>query len=507
MAAGGRWTMPFMAHPATEEQDATGVVPPRAGRASLGGAWCVGGAWGQAVARVAAGVWLVAACAAASAQPGATPGVGDDGRFPVATNLRAGVAKVDITPERVEGLTVVGHRRPVSGVRDPLRAGVLVLDDGDTRAAIVTLDTIGAWEPLVRQAREAIEQAAGVPRAHVLVAASHNHSGPGFTEHPEWGAQLVARLAAAAREAAGGLRPVSVGYGEDRIGFGINRRKIVDGRAVVGLNPEGVNDPRVKVLRFDDGSSLDPLAVLMHAVCHPCFFTWGDKGSRPYPDGYPRMSADFPGEAQSFVELVYGGRTRALFLQGCAGDIRPNLAGYPYRCADEADIQWAGRDLGGATVRALARGVTREARADRPTFLPLRVASSTIELPGKEGLVPAELMALAIGPYLLLTMPGEPMVEYGLKLERAIADRAIPIVIGYANGNIGYLATEEAYQYGGYEPSRSQLVPEAERSILLELSRLADRVVGDVFESFSKHPRDVQRREAEKAGPAAAPAR
>jgi hypothetical protein len=463
------------------------------------------GGWLTQTTRACAGVWLVATCAAAPAQPVATPGVGDDGRFPVATNLRAGVAKVDITPERVEGLTVVGHRRSVTGVRDPLRAGVLVLDDGQTRAAIVTLDTIGAWEPLVRQAREAIEQAADVPRAHVLVAASHNHSGPGFTEHPEWGAELVVKLAAAAREAAGGLRPVSVGYGEDRISFGINRRKIIDGRAVVGLNPEGVNDPRVKVLRFDDGASLDPLAVLMHAVCHPCFFTWGDKGSRPHPDGYPRMSADFPGEAQSFVELVYGGRTRALFLQGCAGDIRPNLAGYPYRCADEADIQWAGRDLGGATVRALARGVTREARAGRPPFLPIRVASSTIELPGKEGLVPAELMALAIGPYLLLTMPGEPMVEYGLTLERAIADRAIPIVIGYANGNIGYLATAEAYEAGGYEPNTSRLTAEAERYVLVELSRLADRVVGDVFESFSKHPRDVQKREAEKAaGPAPA---
>jgi hypothetical protein len=290
-----------------------------------------------------------------------------------------------------------------------------------------------------------------------------------------------------------------VGYGEDRIGFGINRRKIVDGRAVVGLNPEGVNDPRVKVLRFDDGTSLDPLAVLMHAVCHPCFFTWGDKGSRPYPDGYPRMSADFPGEAQSFVEHVYAGRTSVLFLQGCAGDIRPNLAGYPYRCADEADIQWAGRDLGGATVRALARSVTREARAGRATFLPIRVASSTIDLPGKEALVPAELMALALGPYLLLTMPGEPMVEYGLKLERAIGDRAIPIVIGYANGNVGYLATEDSYRFGGYEPNTSRLTPDAERAILAELGRLTDRVVGDVFETFSKHPADVRKREGDAA--------
>ena len=53
-----------------------------------------------------------------------------DGRFPVTSNLRAGVAKVDITPDVSQGLDVVWHRRKVFKVRDPLRAGVLVLDDG-----------------------------------------------------------------------------------------------------------------------------------------------------------------------------------------------------------------------------------------------------------------------------------------------------------------------------------------------------------------------------------------
>src|SRR5690606_36474135 len=128
--------------------------------------------------------------------------------------------------------------------------------------------------------------------------------------------------------------------------------------------------------------SLTPLAVIMHAVCHPCFFTWGDKGSPPYPSGYPKMSADFTGEAQTFVETCYQGLTRALFLQGCAGDIRPNLPGYPYRCVDEADMQWAGRDLGGAVVRALAYNVTREQLRQPPEYYPIRVANSTVSLPG-----------------------------------------------------------------------------------------------------------------------------
>jgi len=422
-------------------------------------------------------------------------GVTSDGQFAVRSNLKAGVAKVDITPPNVVDMPIIGHTRKVTGVRDPLRAGVLVLDDGSTRAAIVTLDTIGAWEPMVAAARERIEREAGVPAGHILIAASHNHSGPGYIENPGWARALIDKLGAAAKQAANSLRTVTVGYGEDRIGFGINRRKTIDGRAVLRLNPAGPNDPRVKVLRFDDGRSLTPVAVLMHAVCHPCFFTWGDNGSQPFPKGFPKMSADFPGEAQTFVELIYGNQTSSMFLQGCAGDIRPNLPGFPYRCADEADIQWAGRDLGGAVVRSLALSMTREHLRERANYYAIKVASSTLELPGKEGPVTAELQAMKIGPYLLLTMPGEPMVEYGLRLEAAIADRATPIVVGYANGNIGYIATAEAHLVGGYEPNMSKLAPEAEPLILRELGKLADRVVGDVFESFSKHPKDIVRRE------------
>ncbi len=421
-----------------------------------------------------------------------------DGTFPVQSNLKAGVAKVDITPEIIEGMETVGHRRVVTGVRDPLRAGVLVLDDGETKAAIVTTDLINACDDMVKLVREKIEAETGIPAANIMVTASHNHSGPKFTPLSKYGRELVQKIGSAAKEAAGNMKMVTIGYGEDKIGFGINRRKVIDGRAVVNLNPDGPNDPRVKVLRFDDGESLTPMAVMMHAVCHPCFFTWGDKGTHPYPNGYPKVTADFPGDAQTFVEMVYGDKTNALFLQGCAGDIRPNLPGYPYRCADEADIQWAGRDLGCAVTRALAHGVTREKLKERETFYPIRVANKVLELPGKEGPVKAELMAMKIGPFLFLTMPGEPMVEYGFKLEQAIADRAIPIIVGYANGRIGYIATKGSYEVGGYEPEMSLLAPEAEAVILDELGKLADQVVGDVFKSFSKHQKDIDKRDAEE---------
>ena len=414
-------------------------------------------------------------------------------QFRVESNLRAGVAKVDITPP--PETPVVGHVRPTNGVRDPIRAGVLLLANEQTRAAIVTLDLIGAPGEMVAALRDVIAQQAEVPRENILVAASHNHSGPGWSRETPWSREMVAKIGAATAEAVKEMRPVSIGYGEDRIDFNINRRKVINGRAVVRLNPDGPCDHRVKVLRFDDGRSLEPMSVLMHAVCHPCVFTWGDKLTPPHPNGFPKISADFPGEAQTFVEMIYGQKTSVMFLQGCAGDIRPNLPGYPYRCADEADIQWAGRDLGGAVTRALALSVTREKLQQRASFYQIRTARGVVDLPGKEKPVRAEMQALKIGPYLFLSMPGEPMVEYGFKLEKAIADRAIPIIVGYANGYLGYVPTADAYAVGGYEPNRSPLTAEAEAVILKELGRLADLVMGDVFESFSKHPQDVRKRE------------
>ena len=425
--------------------------------------------------RLVIAIMLVLAGASAGAEP----------PLKVESNLKMAVAKIDITPPA--GTKVVGHVREVDGARDRLHAVALLFDDGKTRAAVVTLDLLNCPPEMVASLREAVESATATPAGNVMIAVSHNHSGPGWAQNPEWARKVVKALGEETGRAAKALRPVSIGYGEGRIDFNVQRRKVIDGRAVVRLNPDGPCDHRVKVLRFDDGTSADPVAVLMHAVCHPCVFTWGDGWTQPHAKGYPKMSADFPGEAKSFVEKTYGANSTALFLQGCAGDIRPNLPGHPYRCGDEADIRWCGRDLGCAVVRAADRAFVREELARRPSAYPIRCAREVIEVPSiKKGeTVRCELQALKVGPYLFLTLPGEPLVEYGFRLEKAIADRAVPIVVGYANGNIGYICTDKAFKEGGYEPNNSRSGPGAEEVLVTESLKLADKVIGDVFESFA----------------------
>src|SRR3954452_7875968 len=85
----------------------------------------------------------------------------------VQSNLKAGVVKVDITPP--PDTPVTGHPRKTSGVRDPIRAGVLLRDDGKTKAAIVTFDLIEAGDGLVGAVREAISSKAGRPPENVMV--------------------------------------------------------------------------------------------------------------------------------------------------------------------------------------------------------------------------------------------------------------------------------------------------------------------------------------------------
>jgi neutral ceramidase len=142
-------------------------------------------------------------------------------KFPVQSNLRAAAMKLDITPKVVEGMYAAGHHRQVTGVRDPLRAGVLVLDDGKTQAAIITLDTLGAWEELVRRTRAAIADLTDIPPEHIMITAAHNHSGPAYDPDSEWGLKLVNQLADAAAQLVGQLKPVTIGYAEDRISFNI----------------------------------------------------------------------------------------------------------------------------------------------------------------------------------------------------------------------------------------------------------------------------------------------
>src|SRR3954470_16280002 len=94
------------------------------------------------------------------------------------TTLRAGAAQVVITPPIGAPMAGYYHARGAEGTLDDLHAKALVLDDGSTKVALVTLDLISTTFTLTREARAQIETTTGIPAANVMISATHAHTGP-----------------------------------------------------------------------------------------------------------------------------------------------------------------------------------------------------------------------------------------------------------------------------------------------------------------------------------------
>src|SRR4051812_15593961 len=69
------------------------------------------------------------------------------------------------------------RRTPSSGVLRPLEVNVLAVACGDRPSLLVTLDVIAVDRGFVRHVRQ-LAAGHGIDADHVLVAASHTHSGP-----------------------------------------------------------------------------------------------------------------------------------------------------------------------------------------------------------------------------------------------------------------------------------------------------------------------------------------
>jgi hypothetical protein len=79
------------------------------------------------------------------------------------------------------------------------------------------------------------------------------------------------------------------------------------------------------------------------------------------------------------------------------------------------------------------------------------------------GSQPAEVQALSIGEVSFVSIPAEYFVEHGLRIKLESHPRHA-LVVGHANGMVGYLPTKEAFTRGGYETTFSpghRMAPEA----------------------------------------------
>jgi neutral ceramidase len=150
----------------------------------------------------------------------------------VAQSLRAGAAKVDITPGPDVPLSgPVGGSGKAANVHDPLFARALAIQDGDVRVVLCVCDVTMIASDLHDRIRARVQQQTGLPKTHLLVSTTHTHRAPRVVElelgeaHDRYRAGLIDKVAAATAAALGRLEPARVGWASiDQPGPCRNRR-------------------------------------------------------------------------------------------------------------------------------------------------------------------------------------------------------------------------------------------------------------------------------------------
>lgn len=342
-----------------------------------------------------------------------------------------------------------------------LQARVLVLDDGATRLALVSLTVICLVKRHADQVRRAVSEAAQVPFEHVLCACTHVHSGPPvFAGEPELREEMVARIVAAAVTAASALQlqPARFGYCCEPLA-GVSRvRRIVrrDGSAITlrrawpqhwgwatdpeTVGPEEPLDDLLTVMRLDDVAG-QPLAAIIHFTCHPI--------------------PDFFGYAADLAERTLG--VPCLILNGCSGSVDTPFE-VPLRGKTQAaQLPILGQTLGYRALSDFARTETRGevtlGASNREVFLP--VVPAFLDNPGEKSAIWPEairdggfhtlVQCLRVGDLALVGLPGEAHVGFAARIE-GFSPFGLTRPVGLANDEVGYLFPAEARRRGGYEP-------------------------------------------------------
>jgi hypothetical protein len=243
----------------------------------------------------------------------------------------------------------------------------------------------------------------------------------------------------------------------------MNRREFTEERGVIlGVNPRGLADRSVPVLRID-GADGKLMGLVFGAACHNTTL-----GGEIYD-----ISGDYAGHAQRLIEAEHPGAT-AMFLQGCAGDANP----YPRGSHEIAERH--GKELAAEVVRLLA---SKLAAIEGP----LKIAFGQVSLPLAASPSRSELEAMAAGkggpqPWVaqqmlarldrgetlpseytcpisvwqfgddltLVGLSGEVVVDYVRLLEDALGPNELWIS-AYNHDVFGYLPSARVLREGGYE--------------------------------------------------------
>jgi hypothetical protein len=429
--------------------------------------------------------------------------------------MRAGTAKIEITPITDVWMDGMIRAHPSVGVHDPLFARALFLCSGEIQNGfvVVSADVCTFREEDARAIRQAAEGRTGVPADHIVVVATHTHSGPatfGFFNPAESGyvKELVAKVVRAIEEAVAHASPAAAGCGsgsEDTISY-YRRLLTEDGHVVMNwepypeeriVGPLGEVDAEVGVLKIVDADHpKETICVLFNHAGHPNVMSG---------DNY-LISADYPGCATKLLDREFGGM--AIFVNGAQGTmdidglrdrdwegverigtalsravaetarcivpsttaaIRGLHVHYPIpaRRITDSELAWAEETLKqtGGAVQAVPDGVGDDYKA--ALYKELR------EMQGSDILI--KQICFAVDDTAFISFPGELFTEIGAQI-KAESPFHRTYIVGLANGTVGYIPTRKAIGEGGYAVDTRRVDADAEEVIVRESLSLLLRV-------------------------------
>jgi neutral ceramidase len=407
--------------------------------------------------------------------------------------MRLGVGATVISPPN--GTPMAGYYSPrgSEGVLDDLYAKATVIDDGESRIALVVCDLIGVPRTLVVESRRLIEEQSSIPGDCIMISATHTHTGPSLgggslytslegeagNSRREYEASLPVLIAEAVAQAVDDLQPARLAFAseqEDKLAF-VRRFWMRDGS--VGWNP-GRGNPNI----IRPVGPIDPEVALLYAESleGDPLLTYISYAMHTDTTGGSLVSADFPGALGRIMVPIKGPDMLTIFANGACGDINHVNVNWSDRQKGPGEATRLATILAGAVCKAymdttpitvgaiqassqivslpLAPVTEEEVAAARELlgsnesvpFIEKVAAHKAIDVASRDGEpIEAEVQVLALGQDVAwVGLPGEIFVAIGLSIKEASPFQQT-YVVELANDKIGYVPSRSAYAEGQYE--------------------------------------------------------
>ena len=164
-----------------------------------------------------------------------------------AAPLRIGWAMNDISTDRPVELAGTFHWRHSKGLRDPLYATALAIDNGEDCVVFLSMDFISPPTSIVNRVRKRVKaEIPDLPPEKIIFHATHIHTGVsiGRTRKKlaeEYSNYMTDQIFKSVKEAWESRKPGRIAYGYDLVVTAFNRRIVyfTDRKGGIGMSPRG----------------------------------------------------------------------------------------------------------------------------------------------------------------------------------------------------------------------------------------------------------------------------